>query len=279
MDQTAEDTLVFEPLTDTRAILGESPVWSPLDNGFWWIDIGGRKLMRTELTGTTAAWGTPEMPGFVQYVAKQIIVGMESGIFAFHRKTGEFERLAALPETGVRFNDACTDAMGRIWAGTMDLDNQRDNGVLYLFDTATASLVPKLEGFRTINGLAMDEDHIRLFVSDSHPSLQTVWTCKLLDEFSLGRRELFTSFELLDGRPDGAVVDAKGHYWIAGVDGAMLYRFSPDGQVSRRHKVPVMKPTKPAFGPDGVMVLTSFKDDHLGGRLLVARRHRTSPPA
>jgi len=31
-------------MTDERALLGESPVWSPEENAVYWIDILGRKL-------------------------------------------------------------------------------------------------------------------------------------------------------------------------------------------------------------------------------------------
>ena len=56
----------------------------------------------------------------------------------------------------------------------MDLDNKRGTGVLYLFNPEQPPLIPKLGGFRTINGLAWDDANNRLFISDSHPTVQTV---------------------------------------------------------------------------------------------------------
>jgi sugar lactone lactonase YvrE len=50
------------------------------------------------------------------------------------------------------------------------------------------------------------------------------------------------------GRPDGAAVDAEGHYWIAMFEGARLLRFAPDGSVSREVRLPVRCPTMPCFG-------------------------------
>ena len=243
LDPAPDSLPPFAPLTSARARLGESPVWSPLHGAYWWVDIIGRTLFRTAPDGTTQGWATPEHPGFVQCIGPEVFVGMESGIFAFAPATGLFALRAPLPTGGMRFNDACTDPQGRIWAGTMDLENRRDNGVLYLFDPAAGSLAPQLDGFRTVNGLTWDTARARLFLSDSHPSVQTVWTCGI--------------------GPDG-------QYWIAGVGGATLYRFAPDGALAGSHAVPVASPTKPAFGPDGAIVLTSFADDALGGRLLLS---------
>ena len=261
----------FVPLTDARAELGESPVWSPAHVSYSWVDIIGRRLFRTAPDGETQDWATPEIPGFVQCVAGAVFVGMESGIFSFDPGTGSFHLRCELRQSGVRFNDACTDPQGRIWAGTMDLENRRHCGVLYRFDTVTGALVTVAEGFLTVNGLAWDAARNRLYLSDSHPSVQTVWTCALQDDGTLGPRTLFADFHPHEGRPDGAALDAEGTYWIAGVGGARLYRFAADGALMAEIEVPVASPTKPAFGPGGEMVVTSFADDGHGGRLLISR--------
>lgn len=259
----------FVPLANVRAQLGESPVWSHVHNAVWWIDINGRKLLRTELTGATQEWPTPEIPGFVQCLGRDVLVGMQSGIFQFNPSTAQFEKRVTLLAPNQRFNDACTDAQGRIWAGTMDIDNQRANGTLYLFDPTYRTLLSKAEGFRTINGLAWDETGGRLFFSDSHPDVQTVWTCKVAPNGQMSERAVFARFNNLDGRPDGAALDAEGHYWIAGVGGGALYRFAPNGMAVTKYHVPVQSPTKPALvgSLDMVMVLTSFDDGEEGGRL------------
>ncbi|MBL4813423.1 MAG: SMP-30/gluconolactonase/LRE family protein [Rhodobacteraceae bacterium] len=255
----------FVPLSDFRAKLGESPVWSAKHNAIWWVDIAGRKLLRTDLSGVSQTWPTPEIPGFVQVIGGDVLVGMQSGIFQFTPSTATFEKHVSLPAHGQRFNDACTDAQGRIWAGTMDLENKRPNGTLYLYDPAQRTLEPQFVGFRTINGLAWDAANNRLFFSDSHPSVQTVWTSH---PESSANKTVFARFDGLAGRPDGATLDTGGRYWIAGVGGAVLYRFAPDGQTFAQYSVPVASPTKPAF-IGRAMVLTSFIDKVDGGRLAI----------
>ncbi|WP_186766330.1 SMP-30/gluconolactonase/LRE family protein [Phaeobacter marinintestinus] len=263
----------FEPLSDVGAQLGESPVWSSHDQAIWWVDILGCKLLRTRLSGRTDCWGTPEMPGFVECLGPQIIVGMQTGIFQFDPDTATFDRIVALDTPGQRFNDACQDARGRIWAGTMDIENRRDTGVLYLFDPVRRTLSAKLSGFHTVNGLAWDDTRTRLFVSDSHPSVQMVWTFQVDPDDTLQDKAVFAPFFDLKGRPDGAMLDGEGNYWIAGVSGGTLYRFSPEGDWLTRYPVPVKSPTKPALigARNPVMVLTSFEDDHNKGRLSIWR--------
>ena len=59
---------------------------------------------------------------------------------------------------------------------------------------------------------------------------------------------MFVDTHGLAGRPDGGTVDADGCYWMAGVGGWQLVRFTPAGKVDLIVEVPVEKPTKIAFG-------------------------------
>ncbi|WP_424929928.1 SMP-30/gluconolactonase/LRE family protein [Amaricoccus tamworthensis] len=265
-------TAAFEPLSTETAKLGESPVWSEAHNAVFWVDIDGGQLLRTRPDGETRAWTTPEIPGFVQVVPEGIMVGMETGIFRFDEESAEFTRLVSVEPDGKRFNDACTDSQGRIWAGTMDMGKQHDNGIVYLFDPKRGTLTPRLDGFRIINGLAWDGANSRLFLSDSWMEVQTVWTCSVDAQDNLSDRREFARFQDLDGRPDGGMLDRDGNYWIAGVFGGVIYRFSPDGTEMTTWAVPVEAPTKPALLPcfdRPAMVLTSFADEGDGGRLAI----------
>ncbi len=261
----------FEPLSDFKAQLGESPVWAPLYDSVWWVDIVGQKLLRTHMDGATSVWDTPEMPGFVQVIGIDIFVGMETGIFQFDISSGQFVNRVRITLADQRFNDACTDKNGQIWAGTMDIENKKDNGVLFLFDPKTNSLAEKLIGFRTINGLAVDDSRQRLYVSDSHPLVQKVWTYSCGQHDDLHCKAEFASFNEYIGRPDGAGLDTQGNYWIAGVGGGQIFEFSPNGNLINELSVLPNSPTKLAFinSPNPAIVLSSFEDDRDGGRLFI----------
>ncbi len=110
--------------------------------------------------------------------------------------------------------------------------------------------------------------------------MQTVWTCPASPGDGIGEQSVFARFNGLDGRPDGAAIDDAGSYWIAGVGGGTLYRFAPDGTLAAHFTVPVASPTKPALVADSgnpALVLTSFEDDGLGGRLLIWRNPPLTP--
>ncbi len=64
----------------------------------------------------------------------------------------------------------------------------------------------------------------------------------------IGERRVFVDTHGLAGRPDGGTVDADGCYWMAGIGGWQLVRFTPKGVVDMIVDLPVEKPTKPAFG-------------------------------
>ncbi len=259
----------FSRLGAVGAQLGESPVWAPRAECVWWVDIDGRQVHETRLDGETRSWPTPEPPGFVQLDASEIpVIGMQSGLFRFDPAERRFERIARQPIASQRFNDSCVDSHGGLWGGTMDLENSRADGVLYRImpDGAAARV---LDGFRTINGLAWDCATDRLYVSDSHPDVQAVWTLDCPDGVPQPEtRRLFARFDALAGRPDGAAIDAERGYWIAGVGGGELYRFTPDGLLAARVRVPMVNPTKPAFTGaqlDQMALTAKGGDDDDGG--------------
>ncbi len=256
------EPIAFTPAEDGfRARLGESPVWSARDGVIWWVDIDGGLVCRTDpASSETQHWPTPERPGFVVLTEPEgLAVGMETGIFRFDPASGQFTRILAVDQPGHRFNDATVDAAGRLWAGSMALDAAQPTGVLYCVGPDLQPR-PMLDGFRTVNGLAVDSERGRLYVSDTNRATQTAWTLPLDGVTgSLGERRLFHDFSDLKGRPDGAALDRDGRYWIAGVSGGELYCFAPDATLLETHPTPAEAPTKPAFFGAGLdrLCLTS----------------------
>lgn len=260
----------FAPLSPVPAELGESPVWSEAEGAVWWVDIPGKRLHRTAVAdGATQSWPTPEQIGFVALTADGVVAGMESGLFAFDPGHGQFDCIWQLPDEGVRFNDATTDSAGRLWAGTMDIDNARAAGKLYRIEP-DLTVTTILTGMRIPNGLAVDAGRGRLYVSDSHPELQTVWAMDLdIRTGAVSQQRTFARFCDLAGRPDGAAIDAEGNYWIAGVGGGEIYVFAADGSLAATIATPMDGPTKLVFG-DGQIFLTSKSGSGDGGKLTAA---------
>ena len=109
-------------------------------------------------------------------------------------------------------------------------------------------------GIGVANGLAFSPDGRTMYFADT--PRETVWAYDYdVDTGEATNERVFLDFGPLPGRPDGAGVDEAGCYWIACVLGGMVLRVTPAGAVDRRIRVPVSKPTMPAFGGPGLSTL------------------------
>ena len=101
-----------------------------------------------------------------------------------------------------------------------------------------------------------------MYFSDSHPTVQKIWAFDFdLEQGKAGAGREFVDMTPLPGRPDGAAVDAQGHYWICGNDAGQVHRFSPTGALVSSVQVPVAKPAMCAFGGPqlDVLLVTSIQ--------------------
>lgn len=241
----------------TRDRVGESPVWDAQAQALYWVDIEGRRIRRWDRLGDeTRSWDLPERVGCIALAEDgRIVAAMESGIFAVTLGAPPQAELAlvagiAHPAPGMRFNDGRCDARGRLWVGTMvmDMSLAAPLGGLYCLDDRGLT-GPYVEGLVTPNGLGFSPDGRTLYLSDSHPTVQKIWAFDFdLEAGTLSNRRLFVDMAPLPGRPDGAAVDAQGHYWICANDAGLVHRFAPDGRLVASLALPVSKPAMCAFG-------------------------------
>ncbi|MDF2371870.1 MAG: SMP-30/gluconolactonase/LRE family protein [Rhizobiaceae bacterium] len=264
-------TYAFSSAKVPTALLGESPAVDQQAGQVWWVDTSGRRLFRTDLDGGESKfWTMPEEPGFVVLdQAGQPIIGMETGLFAFDPNKATLATLLNQTRLGHRFNDATVDDRGTLWVSTMPLDLAKGAAALWRV-AADLALKPVIQDLCIPNGMTVDTGRSRLFYSDSHWDIQTIWTAPINpDTGDAGEPVFFADMKNKAGRPDGAALDAAGRYWIAAVDGAALYVYAPEGQFLFEVPLPVQSPTKPAFfGPRlEKLAVTSKSDGAKGGRL------------
>ncbi|WP_339522825.1 SMP-30/gluconolactonase/LRE family protein [Pseudomonas sp. EA_35y_Pfl2_R111] len=248
-----------ELILDARNATGESPVWSAAEQALYWVDIPAKRLHRwSAADGQSQSWLAPQMLGCIARSSDGgWIAGMQSGLFHLHPQAdGQLSsRLLCEVEharPGMRFNDGRCDRQGRFWAGSMLLDMAAAApvGAMYRYSASQDEpLNAQLSGFIVPNGLAFSPDGRTMYLSDSHPSVQAIWTFDYdIDSGKPHNRQLFVDMREHPGRPDGAAVDADGCYWICGNDAGQIHRFTPDGRLDRSLTVPVKKPTMCAFG-------------------------------
>jgi sugar lactone lactonase YvrE len=242
---------------DARNMVGESPVWAVAEQALYWVDIPARRLWRLDAaTGQTQQWATAQMPGCIALrQSGGWVCAMETGFFQLLPApdgTVAAQELASVHHArpGMRFNDCRCDRQGRMRAGTMLLDMAAAQPVGALHGLERDGSVRQLvDGLVVSNGLAFSPDGRTMYLSDSHPSVQTIWAFDYdTDSGTPGNRRLLADMNPLPGRPDGAAVDADGCYWICATDAGLIHRFTPQGVLDRSLAVPVKKPTMCAFG-------------------------------
>lgn len=257
-------------VTTARALVGEGPAWCVREQCLWWADVFAPAVHRLK-DGVETIYPAPDLAGGCVVTPEHgLVVALGDALFAWRPDRGTPPvRLGSPPEPPVRLgsppdlpaehrlNDLAVDAAGRILVGTMRKSQcgpPDPAGILYVFSNGVWRALAR--GFRTINGLAVSPDGGRLYWSDSHPSVQRIWSADYAAAGTIGSPTLFADMTALRGRPDGAAMDAAGGYWIAAVDGGCVHRFAPDGRLDRTIDVPTLHPTKPAFG--GARLSTLF---------------------
>ena len=151
----------------------------------------------------------------------------------------------------VRMNDAVCDPGGRFWAGTMALDAAPGAGALHRvnFD-GTINTV--LTGLTIPNGPAFTSEGSLMYLADSAAGTITRFEVEP-DGGTLVTAEAFATVP--DGSPDGMIVDAEDHLWVAIWGAGKIHRYRPDGSIERILHVPVQQPTSICFAGDTMSTL------------------------
>jgi sugar lactone lactonase YvrE len=243
---------VVDCVVDAKAQVGEGAMWDERESRLWWVDIDSRLLHRFDpATGDDVTWTLPSRIGcFVFRERGGLVVALENGFSFFDPAIGALEPIHD-PEPdkpGNRFNDGTPDPAGRFLAGTMPMGERLPVAAIWRLDSDLA--VERLvDGLRVANGMAFSPDGRLFYWSDSEASVQTIWRADYdAASGAMGAPAVFATTHELAGRPDGGTIDADGCYWMAGVGGWQLVRFTPAGKVDMIIDMPVEKPSKIAFG-------------------------------
>ena len=237
-------------IVNTRDSLGESPLWDPVTERLFWVDINRCLIHQLDpRTGEITDWPCKTEPGCLGRADNgRLVAGLRDGFYFFSPATGKFEGITD-PEPGKpenRVNDGKVDRAGRFWAGTMrDPNPDEPCGALYKLEDQTA--LQMLDGIRIPNSLCWSPDNQTLYFSDTRA--RVIWGFDFnLASGELTNRRLFVDLQGQLGRPDGATVDTDGYLWSAEYGGGRVVRYTPDGTVDKVVNLPVANVTCPTFG-------------------------------
>jgi len=99
----------------------------------------------------------------------------------------------------------------------------------------------------TSNGIDWSGDNRRMYYIDTGEPRIDVFDFDL-DNGAISNRRPFVTIDPADGKPDGCIVDADDHVWVALWRGAQVRRYSPAGELVATIALPTPLTTKPAFG-------------------------------
>ncbi|WP_299875018.1 SMP-30/gluconolactonase/LRE family protein [uncultured Cocleimonas sp.] len=263
-------SLPIDCVLDAKAQIGEGAIWCSQQQVLYWVDISAGVLHCFDpANNTNKSWDMGEALGCFALTGRaSLVLALTSGFYEFFPDT-EHKLLLSGPNVSSinqRFNDGSVDLKGRFYAGTMRTNGDHVNdpsGTMYSL-SSELEVNAVMSGFHIINGMAFSPNGDTAYVSDSFAAVQTIWAYDYdLDDGVWSNKRVFLDTKELDGRPDGAAIDADGCYWMAGISGWELVRITPEGKVDMKIEFPVEKPTRIAFGGSDMDILyvTSLGED------------------
>lgn len=240
-------------ICDEVMLLGEGPLWHPIENCLYWVDIVTATLNCFDpTTKDIKQFKLPSQIGSIGWRAKGgLIAALSDRFVSIDTKTGTTQTIAAplQQEHNVMFNDGKCDRQGRFWAGTKDIAEKNPIGSLYCLDI-TGKATKMLNGFTVSNGIAWSIDDRQMYICDS-PQRQIYRYDFDPVEGRLGKFKIFAQIPEDAGFPDGLTVDSENYVWSCHWDGWQITRYKPTGEVDAIIPMPVPRPTSCCFGgPD-----------------------------
>ncbi len=236
-----------ELIADYACKTGEGPMWHPLENRLYWLDIPAGRMFRYDPSAGThePCYDGGVVGGFTIQADGALLLFMAGCAVKIWREGELTTLIEGIPgEEKARFNDVIADPAGRVFCGTMATADRQ--GRLFRLDTdGTYSQV--VDNVGCSNGIGFTLDQTRMYYTDS-----TAREISLFDYESatgdISNRRAFVTVAADDGIPDGMTVDADGYIWSARWDGGCLVRYSPEGKEERRIPFPARKVSSVTFG-------------------------------
>lgn len=216
---------------ESDCLLGEGPLWDSKNEKIYWVDIEGCKVHSLDFTAKTHKfWQTPTMVGAVSLTNKKdvLLIGMQGQLALLNTVSNDIEICGQIDEskTKNRCNDGQIDALGRLWIGTMQVSNQKNEGSLFCVSSDMKPAV-KLTNLGISNGIGWSLDDKAFYFIDSMDNCIKAFDFDLLNK-NIGEAKTIYTVKKKDEVPDGMCVDSEGMLWVAFWDGYRVARINPN---------------------------------------------------
>ena len=125
-------------LLDCKCELAEGPMWHPIEQKLYWVDILSKRLHRYDLN--TEIQENRDFPMIISAIVPLktggLIIATEENFLKYDFDQGTSIELAKLEDQipDNRTNDGKCDPQGRFWIGTMSKTAAKNAGTLYRLD-------------------------------------------------------------------------------------------------------------------------------------------------
>src|SRR4051812_45304244 len=153
-----------ELIADYACQVGENPLWHPIEQRLYWIDILTGRIYRYDpISGghEQCHQESEAIGGFTIQTDGSLLLFMARGAIKIWHNGSTQTVIDELPdERTTRFNDVIADPAGRVFCGTMPTKDRA--GRLYQLDLDGA-LVRLLDGIDTSNGMGFTADQSHFY--------------------------------------------------------------------------------------------------------------------
>lgn len=255
--------LKYKIIDNTKAILGESPVYDQATSSFYWIDILGKKIFNYSIkTNKFYEIKTKGLVGLItNYDQQYMLVGISNSLFKLNKFTNKFKLLTHLPNIykSYRFNDGEIDMNKNLWFGLVKKNKNIKKGILMKLSPDLKPFVIN-DKYKTPNGPVFNNKRKIFYSVDS--SKKIIYCYSNLNHTTM-KRKIFKKFNFKIPSPDGVTLDRKGNLWVAIYRKGYVYKINQKSKVTKKIKLPTKLVTSCAFGGknNDLLFVTSARKD------------------
>ncbi len=233
-------------LIPSKSSLGENPLWDEAKRTFYWTDIeAGEVHAWSEATGKARRiYAGPKVGGFTLEHDGALALFRVNDIVRLG-DDGQCTRAIPFKDEGAeRFNDVTADPRGRVFAGTIGL-NETSGGVFRYDPDGSSRLL--FRGTGVSNGMGFSPD-LKTFYWTCSTTMRIFAFDYAVETGEISRQRLIHQAQPTNDIPDGLAMDTTGGFWSARWDGSRIVHHQADGKVDGEIAIPTLRPTSCCFG-------------------------------
>lgn len=242
----------------TSALLGEGAIWNTGRDVLYWVDIEGRQFhIYNPKTQINKSYQSPSMVGTVVPTTRgNVLLALQDGIYKMNPDKGKFTLFSDVESknTANRFNDGKCDPAGRLWVGSMHLEQKDYEANLYKIDENGKATLMK-DSITISNGIVWTKDEKTMYYIDTPTGEIKAFDYDRKTGSIKNERVAVVVPESL-GYPDGMAIDENDHLWVGLWNGNAVAHFDPiAGELVSKIEVPAHNVTSCAFGGENLDIL------------------------